>query len=799
VRAKAGGANSATVRSATSPGKARFAGLCERGRGANRHGTGNKYEVGHSICEVGCLMALEEYMRLLFPVTCVVALLTQVPGIAQQAPTAPQKSPPPAAAPLAGGPALTGMLDSAAVRLPIKRVVLYKNGVGFFEHLGRVRGTEQVTIDFTSSQLNDVLMSLTTVDLGNGKVTGVSFNTDDPANRKLGALSLPLGEDTTLLAVLSALRGARVEVQGATGLVTGRILAVEQRTRVEGDKQVDARELAIVTDAGEIKSFDVTSRLSVRVLEGDLRTDIRRYLDIVSSTRQKDLRRMSIATSGVGERQLYVSYISEVPIWKSTYRLVLPAKAGDKPLLQGWAIVDNTIGEDWTNVELSLVAGSPQSFIQPLSQPFYGRRPVIPLPSAAQLTPQTHDAALSPDAKPEAAQMMAPPAPMAATRAMRTGGGAGAMVGGVPGGVVGGVVGGVADAPLYRSVAESAIDALYADANSVGRGVQGRELGDLFEYRLKEPVTIRKNQSALVPIVAAQVEAERVSVWSASTPQRPRSAVWMTNSTPFTLDGGSFAVLEDATFTGEGLMDAVKPGEKRLLSYAADLALLVDAKQDPGGPERVSSVRIAKGVMIFQREYRDKRTYTVRNEDAKARMLVIEHPNRAGWKLVSATKPDETAPSVYRFRVPVAAKSTAVLAVEEVRPVESTYQVSAVTDEQLTLFVSQRALTPEVEQALRTVMAKKAEVAAVASEITARNSETSQIFRDQERLRENLKALKGSAEEKTLVTRYTRQLDEQETRLDLIKREIADAQAKQKKLQGELETLVQALSFDGRK
>jgi len=732
-------------------------------------------------------------MRLPLLITCAAVLLTQVPGLAQQAQTAPPKSPPPAAAPLVGGPIVTGMVDSTSARLPIKRVVLYKNGVGFFEHLGRVRGTEQVTIDFTSGQLNDVLMSLTTVDLGNGKVTGVSFNTDDPANRKLGALSLPLGEDTTLLAVLSALRGAKVEVLGAAGPVTGRILAVEQRTRGEGDKQVDARELAIVTDAGEIKSFDVTSRLSVRVLEGDLRGDIRRYLDIVSSTRQKDLRRMAIATSGAGERQLYVSYISEVPIWKSTYRLVLPSKAGDKPLLQGWAVVDNTIGEDWTSVELSLVAGSPQSFIQPISQPFYGRRPVIPLSSSAQLTPQTHDAALSPDAKAETSPAAPPPA------AFRRSAG---VAGGAPGGVVGGVVGGgmgIVAESVAVSAAAGVVDTLYADAGSVGRGVQGRELGDLFEYRLKEPVTIRKNQSALVPIVSAQVEVERVSVWSAATPQRPRSAVWVTNSTPYTLDGGSFSVLEDATFTGEGLMDAVKPGEKRLLSYAADLALLVDSKQDPAGPERVSSVRIVKGVMIFQREFRDKRTYTVRNEDAKARMLVIEHPNRSGWKLVSTTKPDETAPSVYRFRVPVAAKSNATLAVEEVRPVESTYQVSAVTDDQLTLFVGQRTLTSEVEQALRTVMAKKAEIAAVASEITARNSETSQIFGDQERLRENLKALKGSAEEKNLVTRYARQLDEQETRLELIKREIADREAKRQKLQSELETLVQALSFDGRK
>src|SRR6202050_5646602 len=103
---------------------------------------------------------------------------------------------------------------------------------------------------------------------------------------------------------------------------------------------------------------------------------------------------MTIATAGSGERRLYVSYVSEVPIWKTTYRIVLPSKAGEEPLLQGWAIVDNTVGEDWNDVELSLVAGAPQSFIEQLSQPYYARRPVVPLPESAQLTPQTHEGSM---------------------------------------------------------------------------------------------------------------------------------------------------------------------------------------------------------------------------------------------------------------------------------------------------------------------------------------------------------------------------------------------------------------------
>jgi hypothetical protein len=705
-------------------------------------------------------------MRHVVAASCVLFALIQTAGLAQQAQ---QPEPAAATAPDAG-------------RLPVKRVVLYKNGVGFFEHLGRVRGTQQVTVDFTSGQLNDVLKSLTTVDLGSGKVTGVSFNSDDPASRKLGALALPLDEDASVYAFLNAIRGARVELQTAAGPVAGRVLSVEQR-RTDGEKPVETRELAVVTDTGELKMVEVSPRLSVRVLEGDLRGDIRRYLDILSSTRQKDLRRMTIATAGAGERQLYVSYISEVPIWKSTYRLVLPAKAGDKPLLQGWAIVDNTIGEDWTNVELSLVAGSPQSFIQHLSQPLYARRPVVPLPSSVQLTPQTHEATLMAAAEAGAEAEEKAGAPQRAFAA-------------APGGVVGGVVGGLpeapppppAPAPMFRAAAMDAVARTEAAA-------QGRELGDLFEYRLREPVTIRKNQSALVPIIAAPVEAERVSVWTASAGQRPRAAVWITNSTPNTLDGGSFSVLEDGTFTGEGLMDAVKPGERRLLSYASDLALLVDARQDAQEPERVRNVRIARGLLILQREFRDRRIYTVRNEDAKARTLVIEHPNRPGWKLLGATKPDETAPSVYRFKVPVAGKATATLTIEEMRAGETTYQVTNVSDEQLTVLSRQKSLSPEAETALRAIVAKKAEIAALSAEIDRRNTERDRIFSDQERLRENLKALGGRTEEKSLVSRYTRQLDEQETRLDGIKKEIADFEARRQKLQAELDAMVQGLAF----
>src|SRR6266699_4283522 len=285
--------------------------------------------------------------------------------------------------------------NPSAVKLPIRRVVLYENGVGYFEHLGRVRGSQDVHVDFTSAQLNDVLKSLTVLDLSGGRITGVDYNSEAPLARRLATLRLALGEKPTTAEFIGALRGARLEVRGGNGpALTGKLLSVERKTRTGTNWTIETDEISLIKDSGEVRSVDLNPSTSVRIAEKDLQAEVGRYLGLIASSRDQDVRRMTISTTGTGERNLYVSYISEVPIWKTTYRIVLPSKSEKKPLLQGWAIVDNTVGEDWDGVELSLVAGAPHSFIQQLSESFYGMRPVVGLPESVQLSPHTHAATL---------------------------------------------------------------------------------------------------------------------------------------------------------------------------------------------------------------------------------------------------------------------------------------------------------------------------------------------------------------------------------------------------------------------
>lgn len=832
------------------------------------------------------------------------AMVFAVPGGAQnRSPVPPVKTIPVSEVPV------------PAPELPVRRVVLYKNGVGYFEHLGRVRGNQEIHIDFTSGQLNDALASLTVLDLDGGRIGGVSYNSAAPFDRRLGALRLPLGEQTSVFSFLGALRGARLEVASGAETVAGQLLSVERKTRTAGGTTLEVDMISLVTDGGIFREMEVTPTTRVRVLDTGLHGEMNRYLALLASEREQDLRRMTLTTAGVGERQLFVSYISEVPVWKATYRLVLHNDSAKKPLLQGWAIVDNTVGEDWNNVELSLVAGAPQSFIQQLSQPYYARRAIVALPQEYESAPQTHEARLlggaqiagrvvdssggvianaevrvldsngreitrtSSDDRGEygfsglpdgnyqlafeskgfkqlvmnnaqvrnglggeqdatlqvgdqmqtvtvtasAPEVETSSAEVSGGRTLGSGRGLGRGINGGPGPGVGGGTGG----GYFRSSTSGTEQiplngrgyaSLYSAASlsappppplgftggafnsllqaSTPSAAEGQDLGDLFEYKLKDRVTIRKNQSAMVPILQSEIRAEKVSVW---TPERtsghPLRGVWLTNTSGETLDGGNFSVLEDEVFAGQGLLDPIKPDERRLLSYATDLGMLVRAT-GIGAPVRHTRVSIAHGVMVRTSEAREKKTYTIRNEDSSPRTLIVEHPARPGWNLSADTlKPEETSVGNYRFRVAIGPQQSTTLDISESHPVYTQIQINSITDDQVALMLKEGSINPAIEEGLRRILDQKSKVTAINAESEKRDGEINHIYDDQQRLRENLKALKGSAEEKALTQRYTRQLADQETHLQKLQSEKDDLDMQSEAAQAQVDKMIEELSL----
>jgi hypothetical protein len=696
--------------------------------------------------------------------------------------------------------------------LPVRKVVLYKNGVGYFEHAGTVTGNQRVAIDFTSPQLNDVLQSLTVLDEGGGRIAGVNYNSTTPLAEQLKSLSLGMSDDPTSTELFQALRGQRVEVLGGPGgPISGRLMSIESRTEKAGSSDgsnettIDKFYLTLVAGSGAVRVIELTPALSVRPLDANLQGQLDRYLELLSTTHSTGLRHLTLDALGQGQRELRVSYISEVPVWKSTYRMVFPREANGKAIVQGWAVVDNTVGADWDNVQLSLVAGAPQSFIQPLSQPLYTRRPEIPISTEAQTTPQTHEAAdMNAPAPPPQPEMMNNQlvAPTRVPRNMKMIAGKEAppsesfgVVGGLEGssnGVIGGLFSGnAADSNgLYHGLGSG--NGVYRASDAISEGdVSTNAFDDFFEYALTQPVTIHKNESAMVPILQQELPAEHVTLWSEKDPT-PLRAVWLENKSKLTLDTGSFSIFESGEFAGEGLLDPIHPGERRLLSYAADQAVRVKVI-DRDGKRTLHHLRISHGSIIEM--YRDiaSLTYSATNSADVDRVVLLEHPRHSNkdWSLDEGLTPAESAPGIYRFRLQVAAHSTAKLEVREHGPEHTTISLNANQDQRNYLLDLVKRV-PDALDKLKPVIDAQAALADLDQKINEAKKTEETAAADESRDRDNLTALKGNDAAK----RFVDELNRAEDLLQATRKQIVDLEAQKQAAIDQLNAQISAISFD---
>ena len=360
---------------------------------------------------------------------------------------------------------------------------------------------------------------------------------------------------------------------------------------------------------------------------------------------------------------------------------------------------------------------------------------------------------------------------------------------GVPGGVVGGVVVGSRAHRRRTTPARWPRRAPQrADATS----------GICSSTSCDRPVSIKQNQSALVPILQAHIVADRVSLWSpdGSAGERPLNAVWLTNTSLYTLDAGSVTLLDRNTYAGEALTEAIKPNERRLLFVRGGSR---GACAGPGRPARLPDQPDARVARC-----RDLRDCQLRREDlygSQRGCVGADGGDRApaDCRLDARSRHSEAVRDIrhrYRFNVPVEPRKSSTLVVREARAEEARFSVADIGADQVTGLARDLELGGRPLEHLRAILAKKAEIAGVDRELQARDAESGNISGNQGRVRENMKALKGSAEEKRLLERYVEQLSAQEDRLLAIKAEGDQLRSRRERLQAELTQMVEALTFD---
>lgn len=693
--------------------------------------------------------------------------------------------------------------------LPIRRVILYSNGVAYIERRGMVSGHAEVNLSFKQSQVDDVLKSMIVLDLGQGRIGAVSYNSSAPPSARIADIPFSVAsatQDSGLAGVLGQLQGARVIVNTATRTATGSILTVEQRrSQIDADKPaLVTHALVIASEGGELSSFELADVRSVKLIDEGTRRDISEFASATASARRRDAKTIVVTSDGEGAREMVVSYTVAAPIWKTTYRVVLDA-AG-KPFFQGWAIVDNVSEEDWINVQLSLISGTPISFIQPIQQPFYRYRPVIPMPGNLRLNPQVYEPDESGGAGvPSQDSAEAPPPPPSPSAMLEQSVRSRGSVRGEQRQDLRLQQNSVNNLPLNGRTgssfavdgAASLSDAITGDSSGVAAAAEGSEVGDLFEYQIAQPVTVRRDRSALIPILQTRMDGARTSIYNEAVRRdRPMSGMLLKNTSTLTLEDGAMTIIDGNAYAGEALMERLKPAEQRLISFALDLGTLVNVRT---ASDRAPAflVRIVNGV--FQAHYRqlDKKFYTVANQTERPRTLYVEHPVRQGWELSADTpKPEGKSARYYRFRVELKAHERVELVVAETRPLLDTYALSNFTSTDLQLFISRRYIDDATRAALQSLIELKTRIAILNARVAAIDAEIREIGADQGRLRENIKALANTAEAKQLIARYVAKADTQETRIEQLTKERQTASEESGRLEAQLNMAIRSLSLD---
>lgn len=665
---------------------------------------------------------------------------------------------------------------SADDGLPITGITLYRSGVGYFERRGVIEGNADVQIQFSTDQINDILKSMVLLDLDGGKIEAASYGSKEPLARRLASFAVDISDNPDMAELLNRLRGARVSLTSLEGRISGAVIGVERRPISAGEQGViEHPYVNLLTDTG-IRSIDLTAVSSMQILDEKLASELAKALSALSEHRADNLKAVDLSFRGDGARRIVVAYVHEMPVWKTSYRLVLPDEAAGKPTLQGWAIVENTTDEDWNNVTLSLVAGQPVGFQMDLYQPLFLTRPQVPVPVTAGVAPRAFEGEVFTLDDERVRTETAVTAPGRLSPAQRLAG-----------------RGAAPEAPaadkafMMDKTLDAGMMAEYAARAQASAG----EIGQVFRYQLDQPVTIERRRSAMLPILSAAIEGERVSIFSPGDGlDHPMRGVSMTNTSGLELMPGPISVFDGATYAGDAQVGHISAGEERLLAYAVDLDVLVHT--EPINESNITSLRIVNGLIEETRKSQSGARYTFRNNDKNdARTIVIEQPRLQGWDLVKPAEPESETNSVYRFRVGVGPGASSTFEVLSERTDRQMIAVTSYNTQTLLSFARQGKVSQEVVRAVQEAGRLQARVQEVDQQISRLEQERNEIAADQARVRDNMSRIDRNTD---LYARYIQKLDEQETRLEQIAEQIESLRSERQRRQDEFNAYLRNLN-----
>ncbi|MDX1994268.1 MAG: hypothetical protein SF029_17930 [bacterium] len=650
--------------------------------------------------------------------------------------------------------------------LPVREMILYKHGVGFFVREGQT-DSQEVDLTFRQDEINDVLKSLAVFDRAGGQVLGIHYRTPMDTEARLADSSIRLSDDKSLRDLLRDLRGRSASFSfettpGTVETIDGRIIGLDDLTLYTSSAQPPKATLSLLTNDGTVRIFMLDALRSFSIYDSQSSHDLSYFLD---TSMREDTRQTVQLRLSEGQHELVVYYVAPSPTWRVSYRLVAETDSGGSTgtaLLQGWGLFDNRLEEDLENVKVTLVAGQPISFIYELYASRIPQRPTIEDESRVAPGPIEYEAAAYLD-RAESAKLIA--------ERRR----------------------GVPDEESSNNVAFRALPLMQMQQTASTPAAKGKDTGETFQYAVTNPVSVKRGESALVPIISAEIKYERELLYNgAKLPNHPVAALRFPNTTELTLERGPITVVENGDYKGEAVVPFTKNEVQVYLPYAVELGIKI-TERSVSRNETVQ-LQLKGALLVFENYDVQTVTYVFENSTSRAQAVLVEAPIKEYYDLFDTRSPDVETAKERRWRIDIPARGNIEFVTHERRLHYHHEEVLRLDHARLREYLRQRWLDQATFDRLSPFLESLAQIQRAKIRRTDIEAERKAVFAQQEQLRANIAALQPTGQEAAFRHRLLGQLEESQNRLDALDREAQQLTTQQAEAQTAVDDFIKSLA-----
>ncbi len=676
--------------------------------------------------------------------------------------------------------------------LKVKKVIIFKHGVSYYILEGILKGSGKFELEFKIDEMNDVLKSLFVLDTSKkGYISSISYDAALETSQLLKSIMLNIPDRDSFSSLVTQIKGANVNLTiGGAKKVSGKIMGIESVEKLSKNEKTTEKYLVLLQDDDLISEYNFSEIRSLDIMNEEIKKDLKFFLDTVIAGKKKDAKKIIINSESGGddeiERNIFVSYIRESPIWKTSYRLIMSKQQAleQKCLLSGWSLIENTTNQDWEDIELSLVAGMPVSFIYEFYRPIFIQRPTIQPPKILSARPTEIEEGLEMEKFEDYAMAEMETKPIAGKKrgkVMRTG----MRPPSAPAGGLGFAKSVMSDTEIYDKV-------------KAQTKTQTKDLGELFEYNISNPVTVKRMQSALVPILTESIKAKRVLLYNLHDHDKnPNACLEITNNTTLTLERGPVTIIYEDNLAGEAIIPFLNKEDTRLLNYAVEQAVNITHEQKS---ENLNVHRVTFGSGYSYEYYFTNMitTYKIKNKTDEEKELYLDHPKTYEFKFIEKPVEPEETTNYWRFKLTLKPKDAINFKLKEQREnYSSNYLWNYSKDDLLKrvgFYVKHKFIDPDLEIKLKEIAGLIQSLNDLRSKEDKLNEERDLMTDEQVRLRENISVLGEDSQSISLKERYIKKLNTQENRFEEINKELIILDKKIKELNSDIENKMNLLS-----